>query len=720
VARMASIKVFNLGGLDAKSNDLMRPPEKASDMLNMEYDAESTIKKRNGFDLYSSEVATDMIYYQSKSETLLFTESTNLKVVNSAGAVKTLAFPSGIQSLTNISISHCENQNNIYFTNSDYSTYVMKYDGSNVYRAGLPVPRVSNGNALDSYPVLSNGATGFCRIFYSHKDINGNVTYSPYVQYSQSINALSSVVFNTLKTSPSSTENGFLDKYCILGTGVSNTVTSAARTLTVIGHNYVAGEKFMFDTENRFVSIAGNQRSFVVFDVESVTGTSITFTAASIGSFSVTVNNTSPISIYVDTRSKLHIATSDTLDGTYRMRYVNVIDNSTVTNTFTAPTLSLELYPNGLPVSDTQVPLLNDFYDSLTTKVMPPICKYIASFGNQIAYCSIQSFFPPYSQTGLVPNDRTTYTNDDVIVYSDISTGDGPENTSELNLTRIGDTWDGFISGVRRCNDSLVIFKNKGVFTIDGTLIEGEFQLRKINTNYVGCTSHKSILETENGLFFQGHNGIYFTNGVSVKKLTTEIDSIIGSADYTTTRAVRLKTKQKAIFYIPQLSKIVVIDYYYGQVYLWDGITASNGIVEDNVGGIYFSNGTKTYKLNSTYSDTNYTTDAISAINAYYSTTWHHAGEPSLAKKFNSLRLFGITNDAFTATVTTHGDWNESAPLTTNSLVFSATTQTDFLMLDMQTKRSLRVTFSNNNVGENIAITGYQLNFEVFNSVDKD
>ena len=47
---MSTVKVFSLGGLDKKSNDLTRATEKASDMLNMEYDTQSTLKKRNGFE----------------------------------------------------------------------------------------------------------------------------------------------------------------------------------------------------------------------------------------------------------------------------------------------------------------------------------------------------------------------------------------------------------------------------------------------------------------------------------------------------------------------------------------------------------------------------------------------------------------------------------------------------------------------------------------------
>lgn len=713
---MASIKTFSLGGLDKKSNDLTRAPEKASDMLNMEYDTQSSLKKRNGYELFKTITSNDLIYYGYKKEFLSFQNgSSNLTVIKSDASSRVLSFPSGIPSLADVSISYTENQNNIYFTNTDLTTYVMKYDGSNVYRAGLPAPRKEDttpGQPSEKNPSWASPASGlYSRVFYSFKDINGNITYSPYYQYDSTGGNLTVASF---KTSTSFNENGFLSKYCYRASGSSATISSSSLTLTVTRHNYVAGEKFLIDTENKFITISPEDRAFVVLDVESVTATSITFSAASVGTNTITFASTVLYaSEYpVDVRSKVHVGTSASADTGYNVT-TNVLDNSIVNNTINA-LLGSDLVLIGENRTALDIISFEDLYDSTTLKIMPPICSYIASFGNQIVYGKIQSFFSISTKYSSYPNQKIAYTNQSLIVYSDTSTADGPEGVSELNLEKIGETWDGDITGLRRCNDSMVVFKSRGVFTIDGTLIAGEYQLRKINTNFVGCTSHKSILESDDGLYFQGHNGIYYTNGIGVKKLTYEIDSVIGSADYLTTRSVRLKKKQKALFYIPELSKVVVLDYYYNQIYFWDNIDASKGIVEDSSGDVYFNDGTSIYKFNNGY------LDGANSIPAYYSTTWHHAGEPSLNKKWLSMRFFALTSDVFTATVTTQGDWDTSKTLTTNSMTFSSSDQTKFLMLDMQTKRSLRVTFSNNVANENLAITGYELTFERFNDVDKN
>ena len=717
VATLSTIKVFALGGLDKKSNDLTRAVEKASDILNMEYDVQSSLKKRNGYDEVSTIDADDIVEYSHTNEKLLFKNgSSDLTILKSDYTSRVLALPSGISALANVSISYTENQNNIYFTNTDYSTYVMKYDGSNVYRSGLPTPRKSNASKIDDYPSYSASAAGFSRIFYKYKDINGNITYSPYIQLSSTPTGATILSINSFKTDANCIENGFFDKYCYVVNTGSAAISSASRTLTVTRHNYVAGEKFLIDTENRAVAITPSSKSYLVLDIESVTATSITFTSASLGTSSFLLKDFSFFYVTapeypVDIRTQIEIYNSTSADTGYVKFFGSVIDNSIAINS--VPTIiSDRVLAEGIL---SPIPF-EDVYNSTTSKIMPPICKYVTSFGSQMSYASIQSFFTSFDISTLnAPNQRVQYANNDIFIYSDISAGDGPEGVSELNIQKVGETWDGEITGQRRCNDSLVIFKNRGVFSADGTLISGEYQLRKLNTNFVGCTSHKSILESDDGLYFQGHNGIYYTNAIGVKKLTYEIDSIFGSGTYLNTRSVRLKKKQKALFYVQDLSKIVVIDYYYNQIYLWDSIDASGGIVEDSSGNVFFSNKSSIYK----FSDTSYSDNGL-AISSHYSTTWQHAGEPSLNKKWLSLRVFALTSDAFTATIKTEGDWIASTYLTTNTMPFTAVEQTKFLMLNMQTKRSIRVTFSNNILNENLAISGYEMSFEVYNNVDKN
>jgi len=748
-AIMSTIKVFALGGLDQKSNDLTRAVDKASDMVNLEYDTQSTIKKRNGFaevTIDGSTVATfdDIFYYNTKDEIIGITAGqSNVKVLKRNGSdftSKTLSLPSGIPVWTsNPSISYCENQNNIYFTNTDFSTYVMKYDGDSLIRAGLPTPRLADSTTrIDTIPTWSASLAGFARCFYSYKDINGNITYSPYVEFA---NSAGIITINSLKTDPNCYENGFFGKYCYRTKSSAQTISNASlisRTLNTTKHNYVVGDKFLIDTENKLITIDSQGLSFIVLEIESVVpNTSITFTSASFNSRSITFAiGASYSSEYpVDIRCQLWVAFSTTQAANY---YVSnfALDNSTIINTINTVNADQVFYGTGRPV---QAIPLTDVYDDTYLKEMPPICKYVASYGNQIVYANIQAYFTVSTSTLNAPNQRIQFANTSLITYSDKSTGEGPEGTSDFNFVKIGETFDGDITGLRRCNDSLVIFKNRGVFTIDGELIDGQFQLRKINTNFAGCTAFKSILDADEGLYFQAHNGIYFTNGINVKKISYEVDSLFQSGTYLNTRAVRLKKKQKSLFFVPDIvngtNKIVIVDYYYNQIYMWNLSTLPTfGIIEDKDGNVYFCDGSKMFKFNDTY------TDNGTAITSLYSTTWHHAGEPSLNKKWLSLRTWGLTSDAFTAMITCQGDWDTTSfhgfdvngqpttnvpagstgILTANSSVYSTTTQTDFKMLDMQTKKALRINFSNSTNNENMVLTGYELTYEMFNVVDKN
>lgn len=735
VASMSSIKVYALGGMDQKSNDLTRSTEKASDMVNMEFDTQSTTKKRGGYlqqliDAgYTLPTGTvkDMIYYSDKDEIILFVLDTTIKVYalarsggNFTSRLLSGTCPYTYSSSAMFPVSHCENQGNFYFTFADSSQLVQKYDGSIVVNAGFLTPYntydsrnqiITNdfpvGNGVFIGPTSTTGY--FMRVFAKYTDYNGNISYGPYIE-----SPLATSTTLQVKVKNFTNINGY-NKYLIVDTtysGVDVILSAATPTVQVISgyHNYVAGDKLLVIATTPLIQITTPTNvKTLKLEVESVTATSVTFTAASLSGVSITLGYGA--SINFDRRCEFVVAISKSRDtGYYISSQVSSTNNGLYV--FTVRDSVHTFYPDVDGFAEGLLVPFENVYDSTTLKTRPPTCKYLSSFGDQIVYGYVKSITDQN-------NGVTIYNNNDLVIYSDISTGDGPENISEGNRQKIGETWDGEITGLRRSNDSMIIFKSNGVFSLDGVLAQGQYSLRKINTNFVGCTSDKSIVQSEEGLYFQSHNGIYFTNGINVAKLTYELDSFFLSGTYTGTRGARLKKKQKTMFYVPDMTvgtaKIVVIDYYYNQVYLWSlDKQPSLGLIEDKNGSVYFTDGTKLYMFNDLYSDNGV------AISSTYSTTWHHVGEPALNKKWLSLRLFALTSDAYTATITTCGDWDSSRNLTTNTLQFGSTDQTKFLMLDMQTKKSLRVTFANSTDAENMVITGYELTYEMFNVIDKN
>jgi hypothetical protein len=736
VAAMSTVKVYSLGGLDKKSNDLTRATEKASEMLNLEYDTQSMLKKRNGFEEVLIDAASigslgigtikDMIYFGLRDELIVFALSSGFIYVyaltrNGTTWNKRSISPHAFLYSTDAQfpVSYCENQNNLYFTFQDLQTPVIKYDGSLCTSSGLLVPF----NTYDKKKIVVEGAAGvysgtidvngyYLRTFLEYIDYNGNITYGPYLESVHTFPSGTAINIQNINLM------GVMDRYMFIASG-GFTLNSSNRTIQTGtgGHNYQGGEKFLLIADDLgYVTITSPaNRVSLQLVIESVTSTSVTFTLASVGTNSV-VFSVLPAGLNIDRRCKIKVAASKSQATGYYLLTDIVAGSAYAGVSDILSTYSNYLTPDHITINDTGfaagtlIPF-EDVYDSTTLKTCPPISKYITSFGDQIVYGNISSVIN-------LDNQWITYDIADLIMYSDTSTGDGPENVSELNRQKIGDSRDGAITGLRRCNDSAIIFKNNGVYSIDGVMIQGQYALRKINTNFVGCTSEKSILQAEEGLYFQAHNGIYFTNGISVNKLSYEIDSLFLSGPYLSTKAARLKKKQKSFFYVPDIlsgtSKFVVIDYYYNQIYMWNmDKNPTIGLIEDKNGDVYFTDGTKLYKFNDLYTDNGV------AITSVYSTTWHHAGEPSLNKKWLSMRMFGLTDAAFTATITTQGDW-DTTNLTTNSLVFNSTDQTKFVMFDMKTKRSFRVTFTNAVNAENMVITGYELTYEAFNVVDKN
>lgn len=741
---MSTIKVYALGGLDQKANDLTRQIDKASDMLNLEYNTQTTIKKRNGYEIDQTKACNDMVYFPSKDEKLFFTaNSSNVDIVGD-GYTKTLTMPSTLNDSVNI--SSAENTLSLYFTNSDFSIPVMKYDGSNIYRAGLPTPRKANDAAPTMVTNLGFGAT---RIFYSFKDINGLTIFSPYFEFEFTPQNTTVITANTLVTDSTCEANGFLNRYAwtagayqyYVNPASDNTAKATAdaqitRTLTVNRHNYIVGDKFLFDSQNRmlvlgdFPSTEPSFKTFIILEVESVTSTSITFKKDLTINHYINVNkltnlsaryptNTTNTEFPIDIRTKLHVYCDFAKSGVFTEFCVASMDGSSVSQSIYPVNTGTATFSLSPITSDALPTYLEDIYDTASSKIMPPFCKYIASYGDQIVYANIQSYIN-------FNNRKTQYNNNDLIIYSDILQGDCCESTSEFNRQKIGETYDGEITAVSRCNDSVIVFKTNSTFTLDGVLSAGQYSIRKINTNGVGCQTHKAIVATDEGLFFQAHNGIYFTNGINIQRITYELDAFFGSGDYSGVRAARLKKKQKTLFYIPTKNKTVVIDYYYNQVYLWDNITPTSGFIEDKNGVVYFNDGAKLYVFSDTYHDTS-AAGAEVAINAYYSTTWHHCGEPALRKKFIDMRIFALTSDTFDLTIKTQTDWsdpdntyNTPTVKTTKIKSFSSADQTAQYVLDMLTSRSLRVKFSNNIVNQNMVLTGYEINYEPYNVRDKN
>jgi hypothetical protein len=296
-------------------------------------------------------------------------------------------------------------------------------------------------------------------------------------------------------------------------------------------------------------------------------------------------------------------------------------------------------------------------------------------------------------------------------MYSDTSTGDLGESFSEGNRQLIGNTYDGEITGMTRVKDSMIIFKTRSPYALDGVLIPGQYTMRKIETNEIGCTSAKSILSIEDGVIFQAQDGLYGIDGYKCEKITNSLDKFFRDIDPKLTRSVMNTDMDKYIFWTDK--GIVVYDYHYKRWYIWDSIDGSKGLTVDNSLSLRFFGPTLATKLQTALNDYGL------AIDAYIRSAWLDLGEPGLLKKATFLRLYSFNNTGQSVLLKYYQDWSESkfkGPFT----IDMTTEKTVKRNLDIIQNQSFSFEFRNNVIDEDLNISGYEVNTAVIQERDKN
>lgn len=703
---MPGLKKFMLGGLDLKSNDLLRDPMRSSSMKNITKTQKGDLDKRHGYELVET-AAFDLeesIYYKSLDQDV-FIRASNGFIYKPYLGTRISASIAGIYS--NFSglekknrIVSAEYLGNLYITTSDGKSPVIKYDGGDAYLAGLPAP-TSVFAGTDS-TISSAGAGYYYRFFYAHKDLNGNITLGPYKQMTSTVDS-ATIVVSTFKTA--NPYGQFYNKYLTVPAG-SQTISSASPTMNYTSTNYSVGDKFLvsglLDGQLRITVSDASGRTSIALTITSIAAGVITFLASDFGTFSFVVN---PVSAdyNIDSRTMLYIFRSTSASFGYKSisslvlgptaSYL-IIDNSVDNFTYT--------YNANYVNNDF---LLEDFYNDEQQKLRPPLCKYLASYGDQLVYSNIIGVWDQL-------NKFTQYNNDDLIIPSDFGIGDNGENHS-ANIQRIGETYDGAITGVSRCGDVLMVTKDNGIYSLDGVLEPGGYNLRKIPTNYIGCKSHNSILQVEAGVFFHGNDGIYFSDGSSCQKMSLLIDPFFNSIDSTLTKSTVNSNDRKFLFYMTDAVThyCVVYDYEFKEWFIWESLDMSHGLYEKNSKIVHFATGNLLNKFNTGYSD------AGVAISAFYKTNWEDLRNPSLDKKFKYLRIWNLTSTASSFNLKTQKNW-ANTDLETLACAIPAYSSIQKAH-DQKTVQAIRYVFENNVLGEGMPITAYEIDYEAIQALDK-
>jgi hypothetical protein len=590
--------------------------------------------------------------------------------------------------------------NNLIFFSNGYD-YLLKYDGQNLYRAGLP----QGGSPGDSA-----GGAGALTGTYTHKtqyvqiDAVGNVNEGNIGNASNSVSPVAQSINISIDNIVAS--SGF-NTNCAIVAGAQ----VAVNTITVDdgsggSHTMKVGDKAYF-----YDSISPG---YVTRNITAITATTITIDGAA-----VTVADNAVIS------NDLRIAVYRNKNGGTLYYLVAEIPN----NSFTA----IQTYNDNI----TDANLGAQFITPLSDRSLPPKGKYVASFNGQLVISGqIES-----------PNE---------IFWSDI---DSPEyfpafgTNQALVENDIGDK----ITGIKQNNESFAIFKNKSIHILTGDLSNSNIRI-DVLTKDIGCAAHATIQEVRGNLYFLSDQGVYsLTSGQLPQELSSNVEPLfkpIVSTDaevLVLKRAIALnhRDNEQYICFIPaetttyserhpNSNSILVVEDYYRNAWLkWDNINMQGGstifndlmyFVERRASSFNSSVDHILYKEMNSNDSWDYQDNSV-AIDWEYDTNWYSFSEPSVFKKAIRLKAYSLNdtnNNDFTCDVLSEFNYVKDVTKHDFSLDFSNGGEGYGLEsygdspygspVEPNTKhklngkfRSIRFKYMNSEAQQNVKLSGWEL-----------
>jgi len=748
-------KVYSLKGLHLRDSDINRPPEYASDLKNVEKNIQGEIRQRwgvddlsvtfvlkDGIEVPTSTTIIDLFEYigdgQNKELLALvqFTKDNpntpaTPATVNTSGLFKLTGsilkeIPNmqknpvwvGTERLPNWTkpTKTVEYNRVLYWNDPDDSKefadieHLWKYDGFRISRAGAPKPKITS-NVL--------AGTTFYRVLMLVRDGQSNTTWSEFEQIDDKL------ISGTWDI-PSIMDpyyDGFVQRFGLSLSPVlinSGALTLTVDTATHAGpphHNFEVGDQVLSvqDTGGTIEGYSGSTfavTKLAYLEVESVTATTITYTAASVGTFDWLVgagpiDKTYGIEIY-NSADKFFNYTKSSVNPLFPQE-----DDATITSIIVIA-----------PAVDAQI--LTEVYDDSFIRQLPPKAKYWTTFGNHLVSGALLS---GVDSDGNIINAGAT-TADNTLITDNIQWSDFPTSTNGATVETfnpdyvfaVGVSNDGPIIALHGNDDSLAVHKGEQSYYVYGDFISATLRTRKTQTAEIGAASHRSIEEVDGGHIYITPKGMYgSTGGQPPKEISDIIQPLFGNDvsqpyDLTNSKSINDFYNEKIYTFLPYTGgnggDILVFDYYYKEWYLHDSLDAIGGFISI-VDKIYISDGTNLYLRNSES-----LTDAGSKINSYYTTGWFDLDAPTLLKKWVRFILIsaGVTN--WIPTITTQCNWAKE-DVGGFELEITDDIKVDDGNLPNIKTHSMRLKIASTNKKEGLLITGYEVEFELTQSKPK-
>lgn len=687
--------------------------------------------------------------------------------------------------------------------------FPIKYDGITAYRMGMPkcyntLSGFSGTVAAAGFNSLDANAEYRYRFQYGYRDPNGSYTFGAIDELDTTFYLTS--VGNQGLQFPVQPLQGFSSSYkfpiySFKPSVTRNYDTSGADTVITVnsGHNVRAG---MCCRYPMFLNADAISFTWAYIEVVSVTSTTITL-SGDIGTDFIGFG-------YVPAGS--HFSSSFVYNCCYVPDYlVNTITGPDLTLTSPFTITPQELYGAFVRILRTQgdgdvyyhlidIPISHQlsytysegYADTLLTTLaddisagekLPRACNLLAEFQGQI----VQAGRPYLAETLRDERYPSAYTYpfengfDDPQTSLDLPVGNYDEvhlcdfqsiywndaenlegfpqdgSTEESFETVLGDK----ITGISPNLDGFVVFKNRGMAYLVGTLATGDLKKEVVEVD-VGASSHKSIQEVNGSLvFLDPNNGFHsFRIGRLPEPLGYKIvkdikDSYKGNysdrLNLERAVAINYQLDDNYICYVPEAFRIdgqisggalidpqaqpsdgsdslmFVYDYsdtiVNGRVVrrnlwtIWKGLYFGSGFttINDRLFAMEGSTGAASGYLwaikrsNSSYDYSDHT----SAINWIFNTSWLNYGHQSIDKEWVNLWINSIYY-SFTLVVKAYLNYRETTAVADYSLTwpsseFSTTKQ--LVNLPSDKSSALSIGFENNVIYENPRISGFEIEF---------
>lgn len=612
------------------------------------------------------------------------------------------------ENVTSVQLQNC-----IYLSNG-YDP-VIKYDGQNVYRAGLPPSSdgTDSGYVITATGVIAGGNVyiwrqQFIQIDHNGNQIEGNTIYSPAYTYAQPSISTATVTVSSIQA------NSGYNTNCALVNAIATSETVTVQA----GHTMKAGDTaYMWDTVTS---------DYVTRTIVSTTATTLVLNA-SVGATTSTTNSRNVIS------------------NNLRIR---ILRNR---NTGTTPTLYYELVEipnNSFVATQTYTDTKSDasivsIFQEPTTDRSPPVSgKYISAYQNI-----------------MVTAGNLEKANE--VSFSDIENPEYfPLVQNQFTVTNLqGD----MITGLHPSNENFLIFQSRAIHSVTGDVPNQSFRVDVI-TQDIGCAAHATIQDVRGTICFLSLNGPRVMTGNSIPKglgqakdseLNSRIDPLFNS--YGQESAQVLKTKraiaindrrrEKYIVFIPAESTYsgdvyansnsvtIVYDYTRDAWLKWTELNCAGGFVtseqdqeiifiERRLYNVTITNYVYRFQNSGTYLDYQ---DHNQPIACYHKSPWEYLGEAGVLKNFTRIKIYSseVIDSNFTLSIQTEKDFISNFPISECSINFGGGSgygsneygeiygdpSVSGLKHKLSNGRcvSLRVILLNEEEQTNIAITGYEL-----------